>query len=583
MGVFAYPSLNLLGFWNDPARLDGTDHTGSNLFDRLYVWLVWITGQPTVGGAAINGYLYAPTHEPTKMVPQLIGGSSGLHPGRFARNAYSGIYSATTSLKIRFSTAAFDTWENEPAYGRVWFNVTSPQNEAQFLDERIYGPYSVVPVPDSSGNIAPTRMWLPTSTQINLAGLAQITSTNLLTHPTWENPSREAVTAIRYTQESYPWNALFYVGASPVQNIVPQASTYTTRYTADTLTLLGLREITFRMGSVLLGSIGATVSTASGMIGGIPSLSGGGGGLPKFANSIFHRFADGPIYSQVEVTSAIDQTTNGAIMPGKFLRLKLATFPNPAILARGSTRIMQVLRRDITQRGRAFMLLDASANLNPLGTPTVALANSSVSSRHAVKVTVASVPVGARYEVQLSASTSTGAVNPPAANSNRWFPGPESSTTLLVTQRGLLPSKTKIFARVRSYAAGRIGSAWSTGNVSAVTAKINGPSAFTGSNLSAGQALAKWTNGSSLYGSEIMVDATTAAVLASSNAVGRVPPMTTRFLILGLNSNTKHKGGVRHFDVFGGRSTQATNTFTTTTSYTQAPSLKGIVIVNATS
>lgn len=568
-----YPTHGILGFWNDPVLLGGNDHTGT--YGKLYVWLVWTAGTPSLD-SDVSGYLYAPTHEPTDALPQLVGGTTGLHPGRLTRNAYAGTYSATTSLTVRASTAAFDRWENEPAYGRVWFRIPAPINMADFLDERIYGPYNVAPVVDSSGKISPTRMWLPTSTQLNVAGLASLTSTNLLTHPTFEQPSREAVTAIRYTYEGYGGNGFQWAAGNVPTYYLPKPTTMGSTFIHDTLTLLGRRQLTFKLGSVSMPTE-FVVSTAAGVPFGLPGYIGNV--FSKWANSLFQRFGDGPLYSQAECTSAIDATTNGAILPGAFVKLTLGTYPNPGTLARSGTLLFQVLRRDVTPRGRAFVLLNAGANLTPVAGVTVALALSSMSSRHAIKATVASLAAGARYEVQIAHSTSTGAGSAPAANSARWFIGSEGTTASLATVIGQRPSKTKIFARARASKPNKIGSAWSTATISVVTASITGPSAFSVGSLTAGSGLAKWTNGSSIYGTEIMVDQTSNATLGSTNAIAKVPPQTTRYNLLGLKSNNRHKGGVRHYDAFGGRSTQSNNTFLTTTSYTAAPSLLGIGLV----
>lgn len=560
-----YPSDNLFGFWNDPVLLLGSDHT--NNANKLYVWVIW-TASPPANDSNVTGYLYAPTHEPTAVLPHLVGGSSGLHPGRFTRQCYQGTHSATTSITVRFSTAKFDQWEAEPAYGRFWYQATAPANMADFLDDRVYGPYQVAPVVDSSGKIAPTRMWLPTSTQINVSGLASITSTNAWTVPTWTHPSREAVTAVRYTQE-------LYGGFSP---FLRPASTMGSTFTHDTLTLLGRRQLVFRLAGVVhwpYMAFGSTTVVPSQLPFNTPPQ------IKKFAESIFARFGDGPVYSDVEVSSSIDATTNGAILPGMFVKMNLATFPNALSLARNGTRTMQVLKRDITPRGRGFTLLDAASTLANLAAPTVTIARSTQSSRHAVKLTAASVTAGARYEIHL-ARTSTGTTSKPSANSSKWVVSVVNSTASLVTTVGHQPSKTKIWARVRQFKNSRVGSGWSTASPSTVTASITAPSGFSVTSLTAQSGVAKWTNGSSVYGTEIMVDASSVATLTSTNIVAIVPPLTTRYDLYGLNSNDTHKGGVRHFDIYGGKSAQATNTFTTTTgSAAAAPALRGMIFVEA--
>jgi hypothetical protein len=573
--AIAYPT-SPLGFWGDP--LLGAQGARDTPQELLYLWAVWTAGTPALG-ADTAGYLWAPNHEPTPELPQLIGGTSGLHPGRVVRQCYTGTHSPTTSQPVRFSTGAMDRWESDPAYGRMWWRAPAPAIMADFLDARIYGPYNVAPVTDTSGKIAPTRMWLPTSTQLNVAGLASITSTNALTHPTWEHPSGDIVNVIRYTNETYTAYALNW-GAGSVSNnqALPRPTTFASTRSYDTVNTLGRRQVTFTFASVAPTGLDYAYTTSFAAFWAGAALPGI---VDKLSNGMFQRFGDGPIYSQVDTSSAIDGTTNGAILPGAFVKVKLATFPNPAINARGSTRIMQVLQRDITPQGRSFRLLDVGANLNPLAAPTIALALSSQSSRHAIKVTVASVPVGARYEVQLAPSSSTGAASPPASSSYRWGGGIAMGTTASLTYvQGGLPSKTKFFGRVRASKTNRLGSAWSTATVSAVTASITAPSGLTASAITAGSAVLKWTNGSTLYRSIILVDATSNATLTRlTNTVATVPPATTRFTLLGLSASAKPKAGVQHVDDYGGQSAQATVVITTTTGYTIGPPMRGLVIV----
>lgn len=563
-----YPSDNPYGWWNDP--LLGAVGERDTPQEKLYVWLVWPTSQPSLD-ADLRGYLYAPTHEPTEDLPHLIGGSSGLHPFAFVRQIYAGTHSPTTTLTVRYSTAAFNALENEPLYGRLWYRATAPETMASFLNERIYAPYSVAPMVDSSGKIAPARMWLPRSTDVNVAGLPAITSTNALRHPTFEHPSMDIVNVVRYTREEYV-NWFTWPGQSQI--FLPRPSTYSTEYRHDNTSLFGRREQAYRLCGVTTPAE-LRLTTDSHI--GLPMY--GQTLLQRMAHSVFERLGDGPLYSETECSSSIEATTYGALMPGKFVKLRLATFPNAGTLARGSTRLMQVVQRQVTPVGRQYRLCDVGSNLNTLATPTVTLALSSMSSRHAIVGTVANLATGARYEAQVAPSSSTGSTGAPSSTSGRWRVGAQGTSTGLVWTLGAQPSQTRIFTRVRASAPGRIGSGWSTANVSVVTASIAPPTGLAVSSITAGSVMLEWTNGSSVYGSEILLDATSGATLTSTNSVTTVPPQTTRFKVLGLNANDGHKVGVRHLDQFGGRSAQDTTTFTTTTSYTAAPSLRGMVII----
>jgi len=261
-------------------------------------------------------------------------------------------------------------------------------------------------------------------------------------------------------------------------------------------------------------------------------------------------------------------TAYGRLLQGKFVKVVLATYPNPAVNARGSTRVMQIMERWERVEGPSFRLLDIGPNQAALASATIALAQSTRNTRHAVVATIGSIPAGARWEVQM-AITTTGTTSAPVTTSTKWFPVKSSKTTSsTVFTRGQLPSKSKIWGRVRTFKQLRVGSNWSAA-ANVVTASITAPSGFAVSSLTAGTAVFKWTNGSTLYPTQVMVDATSTNTLGTSNVVHTVDPGTTRYDIAGLNSNDGHKGGVRHADAFGGVSASNTATFTTTTSFTK--------------
>jgi hypothetical protein len=130
-------------------------------------------------------------------VPLHIGGEEGVHPATVIHNVLKGDYGSTESLP-RYSTSAIDTLlaESRPY---VNFRITEPVNMAEFLEDRVQGPYGIIPTIDSSGVITHKSAWLawlPNST----AGITYtFTGSNLRApHPTWQNTSREMVTALRY-------------------------------------------------------------------------------------------------------------------------------------------------------------------------------------------------------------------------------------------------------------------------------------------------------------------------------------------------------------------------------------------------
>src|SRR5260370_32289665 len=90
------------------------------------------------------------------------------------------------------------------------------------------------------------------------------------------------------------------------------------------------------------------------------------------AREVFDRFQDGPIYAQADCLPSIDKTTNGTLKTGDFCLLSIGTWPNPALNARGGSRIMQVISRWEHPAGPTFRLLDVGPNLQATSAPTVA-------------------------------------------------------------------------------------------------------------------------------------------------------------------------------------------------------------------
>jgi hypothetical protein len=528
--------------------------------------LVWPSSQPNVGDL-VRGYVHAPTHPPTPSLPLHVGGANGLTPPAVAQSILQGTYSPAGTPLPRLSTARFAALAADARYGKCWFRITSPENMATWLDERIYQPYAIAPVLDSSGRVAPVSLFLPTSTEITVSGLPSITSTNAYTHPTWEHPSRDIVNVVRGSRESYGhhWDirglrtfAADRIIATTQNDLVA---------TADNTSLMGRRELRVKYGmmSLLYSTLGGENPIFQ-----YPIWKAV---FTPISQSFLMRYADGPIYTDVECSTTLDATTSGQVLPGRFVRLAVGTYPNAAVNARGSTRVMQVMRRVHTPRGMALTLLDAGPSLSPLGTPSLTLALSSQSSRHAVKGTVSSLSAGARWTAQIGVGASTGSTAPATL-----APVAANSTATLTYVVGSLPSRRKIFARVRAEAPNRIASAWSTYRT-VVTASITAPSNLTVSDISAGKATAVFTRGSTLYDTAVMLDASTAATLGAPNTVAVLPRGSTRYDAVGLTASESYKIGVRHVDPFGGYSNQDSTTFTTTTGYATWPAPRGMVVI----
>jgi len=550
---------------------------------NLALIVVWPTSQPS---GDVTGYLYAPTHLPDTTLPQHIGGSTGLHPGTVARNCYNGVYNvptvpSSTSLKLRISTAAFDKWERDPHYGRVWFRITAPMTMADFLEQRIFGPYSVIPLIDSQGRIAPMPMRLPSTNDPVPATIPTISATNARTHPTWEHPSREAITAVRLRYESYGMQ-LDRDGnpqISPAADGLMVLTKETTR-TNDNITRLGRNERTYQFGSI---SAGRTPVPFFAFTPGRepPPLQYAETMSSMLARQIFPVYGDGPLYVSVECQRTIDQTTHGTVNPGEYVALNLGTWPSPQTNTRGGKALLRILQRGEKPEGPVFRgLYLGPSTLGAIGTPGIILRPTTNSSRHTVILTVSSVPAGSRWLAQIAMTTSTGA-SAPASSSPAWQPAGTNTTATLTQTLGMRPAGRKHFVRVRAIKATRILSPWSASTF-AVTAALPAPTNFATTVASAGIGTIKFTYGSSIYHTEVMIDTSTAATLTSTNRVDVVPPATTRYTFFGLSTNAKAKAGVRHRDPWGGVSATLAGTISTTgKNSTTLANLRGIQILKA--
>lgn len=578
---FQNPNFSLAGIINinDPLTWLLGLSDGENT--PVSMLLVWPNAQPAAL-TSLQGYLYLPGHISSNDLPLHIGGITGLHPGKVARNCYDGIYNppGSTTIKLRYSTAAFDAWQKDPSYGRVWFRITAPQSMATFLEQRIYGPYGMLPLINTSGQISPKRAWPPSSSSVPSI-LPTITSTNILAgkHPTFEHGSREAITAIRARYDYYG----FQLDKDYHRTYTNSADGFTaltheTTRLSDRVTNLGRQEAVYSFGAIY-GAAQLPIPNFrfnSSQL--LPNAGYAETVTSALAQHVFARFADGPLYVNVQCLRSIDSSTHGTVQPGDYVKLNLATWPNPITNTRGGNRILQVLQRGDTPTGPTFRLLDYGATGAVLAVPGLALAatTNGDSSRHSFKLTVSSVPAGAKWHASVAMTTSTGG-SVPASSSPAWKwlgAGTTASLTLNVGQR---PSNTKHFVKVRSIKTQKVLSAWSSAP-SRITSKIPGPTNLTTAAKTRGTVTVKWTNGSSLYASEIMIDTSTASALGSSDRVDSVPPGTTRYLLEGLANAGKHKIGVRHDDPWGGFSTMATAIISGTSALarTTSPAVRGI-------
>lgn len=597
IAAFGYDARVTAPFFRFPQNIVSAVQNGWTSTGHAHgVWVVYnSTAAAPAVGSKVYGYVHGGGTDPTgttavvpwqalrrlpasRAVPFLVGGANGLHPGTVARLAYQNTYGASTSsARIRISTAAFDAWEADPSYGRCWIRATAPQALADFLQRTIYQPYGMVPAIDSSGRIAPKSILAPTTNDTGtVANALRLTSTNLVApHPTWGSQSREMANVLEMAEDHITRAGVVGILYTPnlrgpfdsADKLIGTTASITRNYVNTTQ--VGRRTLRLRYPMVA----GFNMFSS-----GLPFLWADFSAFTsKFARQFFSRFGDGPIYTDVQALPSIDQTSRGRIQVGQYVAVKLGTYPNIGTNARGSTRLMQVVGRVDGPLAIRLTLLDAGAAANPLSSPATAVARSSQSTRHGLKVTISGLTAGASYETQAGHS-STGSTSAPATDSSVWQTILVGTSVNLTQHYLRLASNTKWWARSRAVAPGRIMSGWGSMD-STITAKITGPSSFQSTGLSGGSVGLKWKYGSSVYGVDVMVTNSTSQSLGSSLTVQRLAPLSTRTVVNGLDLGVTHKFGVRHFDAYGGFSTAPSLTLTPSTVSVAAPNMKGLSIV----
>lgn len=502
-----------------------------------YIYLAATGPNSTVGGFTSPGNLIH------------IGGTSGSNPAKVLLDIYKGVYGGPLAgSTIRISTAAWSTGTTgllgnvaANVFGKGWWRVTGPANMANWIEENITTPYGIIPFIDSKGRIAPRSIQLPTADFVSQASLPVFGSSNCSVHPTWRHSNAQIVTQFSFRWKSWstpPRDALADPGNSnpPVDGIVE----------SDQLPYVVRHDR-----AAQLGVINQDI-TLSGVH-----------GLPEFPNTYanyiakqyFTRFGDGSIEGEIEAASTASLSVN----PGDYTRVKLATYPNAQLNKRGGTRLVQILNRVDTPAGPNFSYIDSGSSLANLGSPTVASTASTGIAKQAIKVTLSSIPSGAKADLQVGFGTTSAA---PAYGANTWRTALTglSTGTYQVTN---LPSGTPVWARARSLKAGRVGSTWKNSTHAQKTTVLATPTGLATTSISGTMATLVWTNaaGSTTYPVEVLLSTGTAT---PATFIVLLPSSSKRFTLIGLSTGAQYTAGVRASDwpPTTGRSALATVTFT---------------------
>ncbi len=545
----------------DPNPIGDLGDVVSQAFRGPILWAIVSSSTAfAVGQSYSSAFLHMFSAPPSEATPLHIGASAGLHPMTLKRQLWNGSYSSAGQPKVRYSTAAFNngsTGLELVPMPRVRYRITEPQQMGRWIEDHLNAPFGVVDFLDSSGRLRPRSVWLPNSTSVFSFAF---TSTNLREpHPSWLQPGREMVTALKIEHTDEQWVIGGLVPALAAEYLRPsnasadfiRATARTTEVFHDRVAQLGYRPIAVAADGVHTKQFGIFdypfTPTPDPNLQSLTAI---------LSREVFERFGDGPIVGSLTALSAAS-----TVAEGDFVRVTLPTFPNPGIAARGGTRLVQIMGKAWMPDGYQFDYLDVGPNLNPLTAPTVTLALSTVNKKHLVNATIAGVPSGGAFQLDAAISATTAA---PAPASTTWTRVRTSGVSTGVYPIGSRPAGSKTWARVRGTKGLRVRSSWRNSTAGVTSSGLASPT-ITMSSVTARSALATLTLGETLYGTQVFADTSTSATFGNSNLVATLPPGQKLQRIVGLTGNTKHLVGARHVDPYGGLSAAGSTTLTTLT------------------
>lgn len=530
-----------------------TIYEGLDIGHTIDIWVVDSTGALSTGDTN-RVYLWAPTAEPTRIAPLHIGGQGGIRPFQLLKDIYD-------EIGVRYSSDAMEDLINDPTFGRAHWRIEQPEDDArQWTEDHLYGPYGVMPLIDGpTGKITPKKIHLPQA--VALASLPELTESEVARpYPDWTHSTRDMINTIEftYTAESQIFTRTTD-GDWPADMIRSEERTFTRRHDRVESGALPPVPIRLRLTGVHdYHSVGE------------PDVEiepwRGSKIADVISEEIFHRYGDGP--QQGSALSAL--STADSLATGDFFRISIPTWPSTS--GRGGTRVAQVIGKRSNPDGTPiFDYMDAGPALSALSAPTLALAASTEKPLHELVLSVTGTTERVHIEMASGASA--------PASSSEWIrPGGvyDASTDVRIRP---LASGTTWYVRGRAVHERRIRSDWSTTAVQA-TCTLTAPSALASSSITSKTAQIDWTPGELLYGTEVAlaVDSTNSTDAA---VVGRLHAGGKTFQLRNLNEDSTHAAFVRHYDIYGGRSSDAALTIETagTSERPQSPNTGALIVI----
>jgi hypothetical protein len=488
-------------------------------------------------------------YAPTEDVPLHVEGQ----PFVMLQAIYDGVYGGQVVAYDSTAMTALQTDDRFPP-NAGWRITKGPQNMAKWVEENIYRPFWTVPLIGPDGEVVPTPLLLTDATEVpNVDVLTALTAANVSAPVTWSLESREQVTrtvfnvALKKTKSA--------VDGSGIKSDYDGALD---RY-EDRLYAHKVED------DVRIGTTGAHVVELDYPVVYTTTQPGATTGtvqwLDAFAWEWLDRLADGALYYTADVLSTV---TEGV---GDWLVLDADTLKIPNKDTRAGDRVVQVISRTEKTVGARLQLLDGGPKLQPLNTPTAAVAQNANDPKHTLRITVTGLDSGARAQIQMARSDTT-------PNDGDWWS--VDATTDASLDVGGLRSGTKYYVRCRAIADHRIGSAWSTPS-SATTQSLSPPTAVYCSATNT-VIYTSWTNGEAGENTQVYFD-TVSTFATTATHFETFVAGTTECNVEGLATTTLYWVFVRHIDEYGGVSATDSDSATTgSTSTLAAPD--GITIIS---
>lgn len=429
----------------------------------------------TTVGLITAAYLYSPGLPPSEGQPWHIGGENGTHPFQHLKDTYDGNYGDTT---IRYDSTAMAAMIANKVFPVVGYRITAPRLMGEHTESGVYGAFGAAGFVSRDGRIMPRSLFLPSTNEVDQSSLFEFTAANLREpHPTWQHGRGDLVTVLEIVYR--PLNRYY-------DREVPQRGY---DVPADLLYVPTLPPQTYAHDRLGIGRIAHRLPEEP--------ITGSIAWQSAIAQEIFDRFGDGPIQGQFP---AMSSGTSG-VLPGDFVKVTLATYPNVGIQGRGNTRIVQILSAQDTPYGPVFDYLDAGPNSTVLAVPTISLTTGTNNPYHEIIATVGSVAEG--FELQLAEGTS--GTSGPVVGSSAW----EYAYRLLMNATSddytidRRKSGQAYFGRARNVGRGRWRSGWAYTTAGTVTQALTAPTNVLTTGYTDHTANVSWTNSTASTGYEL--------------------------------------------------------------------------------